>query len=151
MRMCSVAKDTNYKNSVSNLVIVRLVAELFSLPLEGVSGTADAYTDYELHGVLCTISNYVYRTTPIASAKAFEIREAATTFWNVLLASVKDKNGLVDRATGLFSGLWSGNHTSELHALGEELKNKLNYDEKTALLAAAQFCQTLSIAVSNAS
>ncbi|KAF3936797.1 hypothetical protein ABW19_dt0203465 [Dactylella cylindrospora] len=126
---------------VSNLVAVRTVAELFSLPLTGVPGTPDSYTDYELHGTLCTIANYVYRVVPVPDAKAFELSEAATSFWDTLLGVTfthDDGSYKLKRVPDSVSG-------TGLAILAKELRQKLADAPLEAVLAAAKLCLDLSI------
>ncbi|EWC46918.1 hypothetical protein DRE_03930 [Drechslerella stenobrocha 248] len=127
---------------VGNLVAVRAAAELFSLPLNGIAGTPDAYTDYELHGSLATIANYVYRAVPVPDAKAFELSEAATAFWDTLvnLTFVNGGAGSYKLKSGP-----EGSPGTKLSILAKEIQGSLVGDPREAVLTAAKFCLDISI------
>lgn len=125
---------------VSNLVAVRAAAELFSLPLTGIAGTPDAYTDYEMHGTLCIIANYVYHVVPVPDAKAFELSEAATTFWDTLVSlTYTHEKGAYKLRKGQ-----EGSSTM-LGALAREIHDSLAGDPRETVLTAARFCLDVSI------
>ncbi|KAF3921896.1 hypothetical protein ABW20_dc0100712 [Dactylellina cionopaga] len=129
---------------VSNLVAVRATAELFSLPLTGIPGTPDAYTDYELHGTLCTIANYVYHVVPVSTAKGFELSEAATNFWDTLIGvTFTNQDGVYQFKTGYGSG--SPSARTDLSILADEIKASLAGDPRETALTAAKFCMDVSI------
>ncbi|KAF3902542.1 hypothetical protein ABW21_db0205477 [Orbilia brochopaga] len=125
---------------VGNLVAVRAAAELFSLPLTGVAGTPDAYTDYELHGTLCIIANYVYHVVPVADANAFELSEAATNFWDTLVSlTYTNDSGKYQLRKGVDGA------SSKLGVLAKEIQDRLTGDPREAVLTAAKFCLDVSI------
>ncbi|KAK6539104.1 hypothetical protein TWF694_010642 [Orbilia ellipsospora] len=154
-----ITKETIRKNSsilniggwvdairdVSNLVAVRTTAEIFSLPLTGIPGTPDAYTDYELHGTLCTIANYVYRVVPVPDAKAFELSEAATSFWDTLVAVTFTSN---QDGSYTFQKGYNGTSSTELGIIAKEIRDSLSNDPREAALTAAKFCLDVSIGFS---
>ncbi|KAK6355021.1 hypothetical protein TWF696_004148 [Orbilia brochopaga] len=125
---------------VGNLVAVRAAAELFSLPLTGVAGTPDAYTDYELHGTLCIIANYVYHVVPVPDAKAFELSEAATTFWDTLVSlTYTNEKGAYKLKRGVDGA------STKMGILAKEIQDRLAGDPREAVLTAAKFCLDVSI------
>ncbi|KAK6536698.1 hypothetical protein TWF281_000918 [Arthrobotrys megalospora] len=127
---------------VSNLVAVRTTAELFSLPLTGVPGTPDAYTDYELHGTLCTIANYIYHVVPVPDAKSFELSEAAHNLWDALL-SVTFTN--IDGTYTFKKGSGSSSGRTELSQLAAEIRGFIASDPREGILAASKLCLDISI------
>ncbi|EPS42371.1 hypothetical protein H072_3669 [Dactylellina haptotyla CBS 200.50] len=127
---------------VSNIVAVRATAELFSLPLTGIPGTPDAYTDYELHGTLCTISHFIDRVVPVPDAKGFELSEAATNFFDTLLAVTFTNNG--DGSYTLKKG-HGGPGSTDLSTLASEIRASISAQPKDALVTAAKFCVDISI------